>query len=116
MKRTVSLLILLMLGGCSSAAAPEASSVVAQKDKATAIQVEGALRNASVAEQAYFVEAQTYTDDLALLQQMGFTASDGVEVRITMADATSFCIESSSAVDTMHIRTPELTIQTGPCI
>lgn len=104
-----------MLGGCSSAAAPEASSVVAQKDKATAVQVEAALRNAAVAEQTYFVEAQTYTDDLALLQQMGFNASDGVEVRIVMADATSFCIDSSSADGPIHIGTPQISPQPGTC-
>ena len=115
MKRIVPFLTLVTLVGCSSAAAPEASSVVAQKDKATTVQVEAALRNAAIAEQTYFVESQTYTDDLALLQQMGFNAPDGVEVRIATADATSFCIDSSSAVDRMHIGTPQISPQPGPC-
>jgi hypothetical protein len=116
MKQIASLLALFALGsGCSSAAAPEASSVVAQSDKASTVQVESALRNAAVAEQTYFVEAQTYTDDLALLQQVGFNAPAGVDVRIATADATSFCIESSSAGGPIHIGTPEISLQPGVC-
>ena len=117
MKKIASLMTLLALGsGCSSAAAPEASSVVAQKDKATTVQVEATLRNAAVAEQTYFVDALTYTDDIALLQQAGFNAPAGVEVRIAMADATSFCIDSSSAGKPIHIGTPEISLQPGACI
>ena len=108
-------LVALVGSACSSAAAPEASNVIAQKDKANAAQVEAALRNAATAEQTFFVDSQTYTADLAVLGQMGFNASAGVDIRIARADATSFCIDSSSAGDPVHIGTPDLTLQPGLC-
>ena len=109
------LICMLLLGSaCSSAAAPGASNVVAQKDKATTLDVEAALRNAVLAEQTYFVETQTYTADLGELQQVGFDPS-GIEVRISRADATGFCIDSTSAGDPMHAGTPELTPLPGAC-
>jgi type IV pilus assembly protein PilA len=116
MKKLALLTCFLAMGSaCSSAAAPGASNVVTQKDKATAIQVEAALRNAATAEQTYFVENQTYTADLAALGQMGFNASDGVEVRVASADATGFCIDSVSAGDPLHIGSPDITLRPGAC-
>jgi hypothetical protein len=115
MRKLVLVACALLVGSaCSSAAAPGSSNVLAQKDKATALEVEATLRNAALAEQTYFAEAQTYAADLATLQQVGFNPSD-IEVRIARADATGFCIDSISAGDPMHVGTPELTPLPGAC-
>ena len=116
MKRTVlSLCVLLVGSACSSAAAPGAEGVVAQTDKATSLEVETALRNAALAEETYFTEAQTYTSDLAALRQVGFNPPGDVQVRIALADAANFCIEASSGAEPMHIGTPEVAPLPGTC-
>ncbi|MGH2753352.1 MAG: hypothetical protein ACRDLB_02865 [Actinomycetota bacterium] len=116
MKKIALVLCLLVAGSaCSSAAAPGAEEVVAQVDKATSVEVEGALRNAAVAEETYFTEALTYTKDLAALQQVGFDPPAGVQVRVMTAGGTSFCIEASTGDEPMHIGTPEVTPLPGVC-
>jgi hypothetical protein len=107
--------LLVMGSACSSAAAPGAENAVAQKAKATKVAVEAALRSAVVAEQAYFVETQTYTAHLATLEQVGFNPTSRVDVRIAWADGAGFCLDSTSAGDPIHAGTPELAPLPGAC-
>jgi len=116
MRKLALLLSLALAGGaCSSAAAPGAGSTIAQKDKATTIQVEAALRSAALAEETYFVDSLSYTDNPTILEQLGYNSSPEVDIRIARGDATSFCIDSSSAGAPMHIGTPDKTPRPGAC-
>ena len=115
--RNLALVLCLVAAGsaCSSAAAPGADTTIAQKEKATTLSVEAALRDAAVAEATYFTETQAYTDRMADLQQMGLNLPSGVELRIARADASGFCIDSSSAGAPLHVGTPDLAPLPGGC-
>jgi hypothetical protein len=95
MKRLVlAALITSLVAGCSSAAAPRAGDVLGQVNKAYAVEVESALRNAAVGEEAYFAQQGTYTTDVAGL---GLNPGPAVTLTVVRADATDFCIQGTHA-------------------
>ena len=87
-------LIATLLSGCSSAAAPGAGDVLGKVNDAYAIEVEAALRNAAVAEEAHFAQQGTFTTDVPSL---GVNAGPSVTLEVVRADATDFCIQGTHA-------------------
>jgi hypothetical protein len=98
MKRYVAAAAVLLFSACSSAAGPGAGDVLGQVDKASAVEVEAALRSAAVAEEAYFAQQGTYTTDVAAL---GVNPGPSVTLTAARADAADFCIQGT------HARSPD---------
>jgi hypothetical protein len=94
MKRQLIAAAALLLTACSSAAEPGAGEVLGQVDKASAVEVEAALRNAALAEEAHFAQQGTYTTDVAAL---GVNPGPSVTLTVARADAADFCIQGVHA-------------------
>ncbi|MGH2694949.1 MAG: hypothetical protein ACRDJJ_09090 [Actinomycetota bacterium] len=92
MKRQIIAAVIVLLSGCSSGTAPGSGDVLSQVNKAYAVEVEAALRNASVAEEAHFAQQGTYTTDI---QALGVNPGPNVVLTVVRADATDFCIEGT---------------------
>ncbi len=50
--------------------------------------VKADLQNASIVQEAYFAETETYTDSLPILKSRGFRQSKGVSILVTVVDQT----------------------------
>jgi hypothetical protein len=103
---------LLLLVGCTSAAAPGAGNVLDQVDKAYVAQAQSDLRNASVAEDAYFAQNGTYSTDLNAL---GVHPSSGMNMMVAQADASGYCIQAQHETSMWHYSKATGSTETGPC-
>ena len=58
--------------------------------------VKSDLQNASVVQEAYFTETETYTDSLPILKSRGFRQSKGVSISVAVVDQTFTFIATHS--------------------
>ena len=73
------------------------------------------LRDASIAEEAYFTDSGTYTTDLGTLQEQGLEIPAGVTVRVIHASATRYCISVSGSAGTFYVDSETGQPGTTPC-
>lgn len=84
------LVVVAIIGILAAIAIPQFATY---RQRAFDARAQSDLRNTMTAEEAYFVDHETYTSDPTDLP--GFTSSDGVTLTINAADATSWDGESS---------------------
>ena len=79
--------------------------------------VKSALRNAAVAEEAYFTDHSTYTTSLLDLKANGFVPPDNVTLNIPSALSSGYCIEAVGAgvPDAWHMDSQEGQPLAGLC-
>ena len=53
------------------------------------------IKNASIAQEAYYADYQTYTSDLATLTEYGFRQTQGVTVKVPSNDDKAYTITSN---------------------
>jgi prepilin-type N-terminal cleavage/methylation domain-containing protein len=53
------------------------------------------IKNASIAQKAYYVDHQRYTSDLATLTDYGFRQTQGVTVKVTSNDDKTYTITAT---------------------
>lgn len=75
------------------------------------------LRNASVAEEVFYVDHETYTDTVSDLQQYGFHSDIDVAVAVISADRNAYCLVASRAdgTDRFYYSSVQDGISTTPC-
>lgn len=67
---------------------------LSQREKGWEANAKSDLRNAAVAQESYYTEAQTYTDDLGLLDVEGFTPSSNITFTFGTVDTVGYCMEA----------------------
>ena len=111
----VVVLTALILTSCSSGTTPVSDKVVAQLNEGKRAAVEAGLRNLAAAQEAYFVETGSYSNELTALS---FIPEDEVVVTIVRADMEGFCAEAAhiDALDvTLHLENGADGAVDGPC-
>lgn len=111
-KISLALCAVVFVAGCSSAGLPGSDNALEQVDKATRVLLASDLRNAFVAEEAYFAQYETYSTDLAALN---LRPSQGVTITIARVDATTFCAQVTDGETTLHRSKEDLGPEEGPC-
>lgn len=79
--------------------------------------VKSDLRSASVAEQVFYVDHETYTDTISDLQQYGFDPSFDVSVSVVRADDNGYCLVGAltDGTDRFYYSSVQDGISTNPC-
>ncbi len=73
------------------------------------------LKDAAVAEEAYFSDNATYTTDLSKLLDEGMVPRAGVTVRVVSASRSAYCLAASGGAITLYYSTATGQISETPC-
>lgn len=88
------LVVIIIIGVIAAIAIPV---YLTQREKAWDAVVKSDLHNASLTENTYYTENQTYTNNVADLVATGFDQSEDVTINIISADSDQYCMEAFHA-------------------
>ena len=99
------LVVVVIIGVLAAIAIP---TYVGQQDKAKDTAAQAQLRTAATAQQLFYAEEESYTDDVEELRAYGFRQGDQL-VTVQSGDASSYCMDARGGGDEMF----HITAQTG---
>jgi hypothetical protein len=106
-------LALVVAAGCEGE-----SDTLGQANKASAAQAVGILEGASEAEDEYFSQNGSYTNDPRLLVTTGLRIPAAIKLSIPRADGSEFCIEAASGITrttSWHVSSEQSLAVAGAC-
>jgi type II secretion system protein G len=98
------LVVVVIIGVLAAIAIP---TYVGQQDKAKDTAAQAQLRTAATAQQLFYAEADTYTNNVEELPAYGFRQGDQL-VNVQSGDASSYCMDARGGGDKMFHITAEM--------
>ncbi|MEJ7840878.1 MAG: prepilin-type N-terminal cleavage/methylation domain-containing protein [Rubrobacter sp.] len=98
------LVVVVIIGVLAAIAIP---TYVGQQDKAKDTAAQAQLRTAATAQQLFYAEADTYTNDVEELRAYGFRQGDQM-VNVRSGDASSYCMDARGGGEKMFHITAEM--------
>ena len=107
------LVTMLGLGACATGT----QETINQVDKAEVVALQGALQNASLAQETVHTTTGTYATDVTALKNNGMTTDPTVTITVVSASATAYCMQATkTGLDaTWHYNSAEGRPAEGTC-